>query len=209
MQNNNASYLVGFALPFKQNKRMNTYCPTSKTNWRNWLQKNHLIKDSIWLIIYKKASPNSNLTWSEAVDQALCFGWIDSTKKTIDTERYKQYFCKRKPKSNWSKVNKDKIKALIEQGLMEEAGYKSIEIAKANGSWNILDEVEALVIPEDLREKLTNYKGSKEYFDSLSKSTKKRLLYWVMSAKRKETRQKRILEIAENASKNLKPKPFR
>lgn len=188
---------------------MDSYCPTSKEDWRNWLKENHLIKDSIWVIFYKTSSPNLNLTWSEAVDEALCFGWIDSTKKAIDSEKYIQYFCKRKPKSNWSKVNKDKIKALIEQELMEEEGYKSIEIAKENGSWTILDEVEAVVVPEDLKEALANCKGAMEYFESLSKSAKKILLYWVVSGKRAATRQKRILEIAESASKNLKPKQFR
>ncbi len=92
---------------------------------------------------------------------------------------------------------------------MEEAGSKSVEIAKENGSWSFLDEVEALVIPEDLKEEFGNHKGSMEYFDSLSKSAKKILLYWVVSAKRKGTRRKRILEIAENASQKLKPKQFR
>ena len=92
---------------------------------------------------------------------------------------------------------------------MKEAGYKSIEIAKNNGSWTILDDVEALVIPEDLKWEFTNYEGSREYFDSLSKSVKKTLLYWIVSAKRKETRQKRVLEVVENASSNQKPKQFR
>jgi uncharacterized protein YdeI (YjbR/CyaY-like superfamily) len=169
---------------------------------------NHNKKEAVWLIFYKKKSPNCNLSWSESVDEALCFGWIDSTKRTIDSEKYKQYFSKRKAKSNWSKINKDKVKTLIDQGLMAEEGYKSIEIAKENGYWTILDEIEALVIPEDLKEELANYKGSMEYFNSLSKSDKKILLYWVFSAKRTKTRQKRILEIAENASKNLKPKQF-
>jgi len=190
-------------------KDVQDYCPTDKLDWRKWLVLNHNKKDAVWLIFYKKKSPNYNLSWSESVDEALCFGWIDSTKKTIDNEKYKQYFSKRKVKSNWSKINKDKVKTLIEQGLMKDEGYKSIEIAKQNGSWTILDQVEALVIPEDLKGGFTNYKGSIEYFDSLSKSAKKVLLYWVVSAKRKETRQKRILEIVENASKNLKPKQFR
>ena len=188
---------------------MNSFCPKDKEDWRNWLKENHLIEDSVWLIINKKNSPNPNLSWSEAVDEALCFGWIDSTMKPIDDNKYRQYFSKRKPKSNWSRVNKNKVKTLIEQGLMEEAGFKSIEIAKKNGSWTFLDEVEALVVPEDLQAAFTKYKGSREYFDSLSKSAKKILLYWVISAKRKETREKRILEIAENAGKKLKPKPFR
>ncbi len=190
-------------------KDVEDYCPYDKNDWRKWLELNHNKKEALWLIFYKKKSPNYNLSWSESVDEALCFGWIDSVKRTIDSEKYKQYFSKRKAKSNWSKTNKDKVKILIEQGFMEEEGYKSIEIAKENGSWTILDEVEALVIPEDLKEEFANYKGSMEYFDSLSKSVKKILLHWIVSVKRKETRQKRILEIVENASKNLKPKQFR
>lgn len=190
-------------------KDVEGYCPYDKQDWRKWLELNHEKKEAVWLIFYKKKSPNYNLSWSESVDEALCFGWIDSVKRTIDTEKYKQYFSKRKAKSNWSKINKDKVKILIEQGLMKEEGYKSIEIAKKNDSWAILDEVEALVIPEDLNGEFENYKGSMEYFDSLSKSVKKKLLYWVISAKRKETRQKRILAIAENASKRLKPEQFR
>lgn len=119
-----------------------------------------------------------------------------------------QYFSKRKAKSNWSKVNKEKVKNLIEQGLMKEAGLTSIEIAKENNSWTFLDDVEAVAIPEDLKSELQNHNGY-EYFESLSKSAKKILLYWVKSAQRKETRQKRIIEIAENAAVNLKPKQFR
>ena len=190
-------------------KDVEDYCPYDKKDWRKWLELNHYKKEAVWLIFYNKKSPNHNLDWSESVDEALCFGWIDSTKRTIDSEKYKQYFCKRKAKSNWSKINKDKVKTLIDQGLMEEEGYKSIKIAKENGSWSILDRVEALIIPGDLKEEFANYKGSIEYFDSLSKSVKKILLHWIVSAKRKETRQKRILEIAESASNNLRPKQFR
>ena len=185
------------------------YCPHDKKDWRKWLELNHIKKEGVWLIFYKKKSQDHNLNWSDSVDEALCFGWIDSTKKTVDCDKYKQYFSKRSAKSNWSKINKVKVKTLIDQGLMEEAGYKSIEIAKENGSWTILDEVEALKIPEDLKSEFANYKGSMEFFDSLSKSVKKGLLYWVISAKRKETRQKRIFQIVENASRNLKPKQFR
>lgn len=190
-------------------KDIEDFCPCDKKDWRKWLELNHKKKDSVWLVLYKKKSQNFNLSWSDAVDQALCFGWIDSTKKTIDHERYMQYFSKRKPNSNWSKINKEKISKLIQNNLMTSAGFDSIERAKQNASWRILDEVEALVIPEDLKAEFANYKGSMEYFDSLSKSDKKILLYWIISAKRKETRQKRILEIAENAGRNMKPKQFR
>lgn len=188
---------------------MESFCPSNKEAWRAWLEINHIEKDSVWLIFYKKSAPNPNLTWSEAVDEALCFGWIDSVKKTIDGERYKQYFSKRKAKSTWSKINKDKVDYLMEQELMKEAGHKCIKIAKKNGSWSILDTVDALIVPEDLKEELENRDGAKAYFDSLSKSARKILLYWVISAKRAETRKKRIVSIAENASENLKPKQFR
>ncbi len=188
---------------------MKTYCPESTEDWRNWLKENHVKEDSIWLIFYKKSSPDHNITWSDAVDEALCYGWIDSTKKSIDDSKYVQYFCKRKPKSNWSKVNKEKVRALIEQGLMKEAGFKSITVAKENGSWSYLDAVEAVLIPEDLQEEFKNHEGSGDYFTSLSKSNKKILLYWIVSAKRKETRRKRVKEVAENAGQQMKPKQFR
>ena len=190
-------------------KDIEEYCPSDQKDWRKWLDLNHENKEAIWLTFYKKKSPNYNLSWSDSVDEALCFGWIDSTKRTIDNETYKQYFSKRKVKSNWSKINKDKVKTLIDQGLMTKNGYKSIETAKENGSWEYLDNIEALVIPIDLKEEFENHKGSFEYYDSLSKSVKKILLYWIFSAKRKETKQKRILEIVENASQKMIPKQFR
>lgn len=190
-------------------KDIETYCPDSSSAWREWLEKNHESKESIWLVYYRTSACKPTLTWSQAVDQALCFGWIDSTKKTLDNERYMQYFCKRKPKSNWSKVNKEKVTNLLAQGLIKDAGKQSIAIAKENGSWNYLDSVEALELPDDLKEALSNYSGALEYYDSLSNSAKKLLLYWVHSAKRAPTREKRILEVAKSASQGLKPKPFR
>lgn len=190
-------------------KDVEDYCPYGKKDWRKWLELNHNKKEAVWLIFYKKKSPNYNLNWSDSVDEALCFGWIDSTKKTIDKESYMQYFSRRKPNSIWSKINKDKVDYLTSENLMQEAGYKTIEIAKENGSWSIIDEVEALVIPEDLKKEFDERVGSLEYYESLSKSAKKILLGWVVLAKRTETRQKRIIEIAENASRKLKPKQFR
>jgi uncharacterized protein YdeI (YjbR/CyaY-like superfamily) len=145
-------------------KDVEDYCPKNKKEWREWLELNHKNKEAVWLIFYKKKSPNFNLSWSDSVDEALCFGWIDSVKKTIDNEKYRQYFSKRKEKSNWSKVNKEKVKVLIEKGLIKEAGYKSIEIAKENNSWTLLDAVEALITPEDLKEEFANHNGSLKYF---------------------------------------------
>ncbi|MBS2099208.1 YdeI/OmpD-associated family protein [Carboxylicivirga linearis] len=190
-------------------KEVETYYPKSKTDWRNWLEKNHQLKKAVCLIFYKTSTNAPSISWSEAVDEALCFGWIDSTKKTLDKERYMQYFTRRKPNSNWSKVNKEKVTKLIQNNQMSKAGYDSIETAKQNRSWTILDEVEALKIPDDLIEQLKKYNNAIEYFDSLSKSNKKILLHWIVSAKRPETRKSRINEIAKSASQSLKPKQFR
>ena len=190
-------------------KEIETYCPASQSEWRNWLVKNHQLKQSVWLICYKSSTNIPSITWSEAVDEALCFGWIDSTRRIVDKERYMQYFSKRKAKSNWSKINKDKVKTLIDQGLMQEEGYKSIETAKQNGSWTILSEVEDLVMPDDLKEQLVKHENAMEYFNDLSKSNKKLLLHWVFSARRALTRQNRIDEVAISASQRELPKQLR
>jgi uncharacterized protein YdeI (YjbR/CyaY-like superfamily) len=190
-------------------KEIETFCPTSRAAWRGWLQENHRSKQCIWLVYYKKKSNVPSLSWSEAVDEALCFGWIDSTAKTLDEHTFMQFFCKRKPKSVWSKINKAKVEQLMAAGLIAEAGYESIEIAKQNGSWSILDEVEELTIPEDLEQEFHRNPGSLDFFLSLSKSVRKSILQWLVMAKRPETRQKRINEIAESAAIKERPKQFR
>ncbi len=184
----------------------NTFCPESREEWRRWLEENHIEEESIWLVQYKVKSKKKSITWSESVEEALCFGWIDSVRRTIDDESYKQYYSKRKPNSTWSKINKDKVVILAEQGLMAEAGLLTIEVAKKNGSWTILDTVEELIVPTDLEEAFAKEANSKEYYLSLSKSTQKMLLAWVALAKRPETRQKRIDEIAKLAAKQKLPK---
>ena len=192
-----------------QKKEMETFCPASREEWRQWLKENHSSRQSVWVVQYKQKSAKPSIPWSDSVDEALCFGWIDSTRKTIDEESFVQFFTKRKPTSNWSKINKAKVERLIEEGLMTEAGLHSIEVAKKNGSWSILDDVEELVVPKDLQEAFQLQSGSGDYFDNLSKSVKKMILQWVALAKRPETRQKRIAEIAELAAQKLKPKQFR
>lgn len=192
-----------------KHKEITTFCPESQEEWRAWLKENHLSSPSVWLVQHKQKSSRPSITWSESVDEALCFGWIDSTRKTIDEDSYVQFFCKRKPTSNWSKVNKAKVERLIAAGLMTEAGFKSIEIAKKNGSWSRMDEVEELLLPKDLEEAFLTQPGSADYFNSLSKSVKKMILQWVVLAKRPETRQKRIAELVDLAAQKLKPKQFR
>jgi uncharacterized protein YdeI (YjbR/CyaY-like superfamily) len=183
-----------------------TFYPSGTKQWRAWLQKNHIKKQSVWLLCYKVKSGKPSITWNDAVDEALCFGWIDSVRKSIDGETFVQFFSKRKPTSAWSKINKAKIERLIEEGRMTPAGLASIEIAKQNGSWTKLDEVEKLTIPKDLEKAFRSNKGSKKFFLSLSKSIQKMILQWIEFAKRVETRQKRIHEVATLAAKKLKPK---
>lgn len=186
-----------------------TFCPASRREWRRWLQEHHDKKQSVWLVYYKKELNLPTITWSEAVDEALCFGWIDSTVRSVDTERFMRFFSKRKPNSVWSKINKEKVQRLIEQQLMTPAGSHSIETAKQNGSWTILDDVEALTIPKDLEKAFKLQPGSKAFFLSLSKSARKSILQWLVLARQAATRQKRIAEITELAAQKLKPKQFR
>ena len=185
---------------------MNTFYPENRQQWREWLDKNHDIESSIWLIYYKKSSGKPSITYSDAVDEALCFGWIDSKAKSIDAEKYMQFFSVRKPNSVWSKVNKEKVASLIEKGLMTSAGLEAIAIAKSNGSWNVLDAVEALIIPDDLMTALSSNLVAKEYFLNLSRTDKRNLLQWITLAKKAETRQKRIREIVVSAENQRKPK---
>jgi uncharacterized protein YdeI (YjbR/CyaY-like superfamily) len=189
-------------------KEIETYCPKSQTEWRKWLEKNHQSKQSVWLVYFRVSTKIASVTWSEAVDEALCFGWIDSTKKTIDKERYMQYFTRRKPSSTWSKVNKDKVTNLIQNDQMTEAGFDSIETAKQNGTWSIMDDVENLIVPEDLRIALSENESAMDFFQRQSNSIKKGMLYWVVIAKRTETRKKRITDIVQSAAKGIKPNHF-
>lgn len=191
-----------------QKKEIETFCPASQEDWRQWLTENHSVKQCIWLVYHKKKSNTPSLSWSEAVDEALCFGWIDSTKRPIDEDTFMQFFCKRKPKSLWSKINKSKVQQLIDEGRMTQAGYESIETAKQNGLWTMLDDVEELTIPKDLAKAFKTQPGSKPYFLSLSKSVRKGILQWLVLAKRPETRQNRVNEIAELAAQKRKPKQF-
>lgn len=182
------------------------FYPDSRAAWRKWLEKNHLSQQSVWVVFYAKKSGKKSITWSEAVDEALCFGWIDSKKIKIDKETSHQFFSKRKAHSTWSRINKVKVEQLTDSGQMTAAGYESIAIAKKNGSWTILDDVEALIIPNDLGVALNASPGATNYFMSLSKSARKAILQWLTLAKRPETRHKRLVEIMERAEQKLKPK---
>ena len=174
------------------------------TEWRNWLHENHGTHTAVELVFYRVNSEFESMRWEEAVKVAICYGWIDSTVRKLDDERRKQTFTPRKDKSVWSKVNKNYIENLIANNLMHETGLKKIETAKQNGSWESLDAVENLEVPEDLQIEFYKNKLALENYTNFSKSYKKSFLYWLNQAKRAETRQNRISEIISLCEKNIK-----
>lgn len=182
--------------------RLETFYAPDRKAWREWLRKHHRIAPGVWLVYYKVKSDQSSVRYAEAVKEALCFGWIDSKVNSLDDERYKQIFTPRKPKSVWSKLNKQYVAELIEQGLMTAAGLAKIDSAQRDGSWTKLDAIEALTIPADLAQALAANEAAGGYFEAFSKSSKKALLFWIDSAKRPETRTKRIAELARLAAQN-------
>lgn len=172
--------------------------------WREWLHENHHSSKGIELIFYRVDSAYESMRWEEAVQVALCYGWIDSTVRKIDHEKRKQAFVPRKIKSVWSKLNKTYIEKLIADNLMHESGHQSIVIAKQNGSWEALDAVENLEIPEDLQLAFTLNKVAFENYLNFSASYRKGYLYWLNQAKREATRQSRIAEIIQLCEANQK-----
>ncbi|HMN90158.1 MAG TPA: YdeI/OmpD-associated family protein [Saprospiraceae bacterium] len=186
-----------------------TFHAKTRKEWRKWLEKNHQSEKSVWLIIYKKESETPSVFYPEAVDEALCFGWIDSKPNKRDEHSYYQFFAKRNPKSNWSKVNKEKVIKLIEQELMRPAGFEMIEIAKQNGAWTALDEVENITIPEDLQKLFLKNQMAFENWENFPRSSKRGILEWILNAKKPDTRQKRIKETVALAEKNIKANHYR
>lgn len=163
----------------------------------------------MWLVIYHKNSSTKSCNYEEAVEEALCFGWIDSIAKKRDTESKVQYFSVRKPKSNWSKSNRDRVAKLTELGLITERGQKMIELAKQTGTWDALVDVQNSIIPEDLQELLNKNKKALKHFLAFSPSSKRVILEWILHAKKAETRQKRIEETVRLAAENIKANHYR
>lgn len=185
------------------------YYAEDRKTWRKWLEKNHAKVPGIWLIYYKKNSGKTRVPYADAVEEAICFGWIDTTQRPGDSDYYMQLFMPRKPKSNWSKLNKDRSERLIKEGLMMPAGLKSIETAKNNGSWELLDGVESLTPMPELQKALNKNKTAMKHFESLSTWNRKYILYWVNGAKRSETRAERIAVVMEALSRKDIPERFK
>lgn len=173
--------------------------------FRAWLAENHAISSGIWIIFNKASSDKGGLRYPEAVQEVLCFGWIDSKAKSIDAERFQQIFTPRRPKSVWSKLNKTYIEQLIAAGLMTPAGLVKISAAQQDGSWTALDAAEALEIPDDLRQALEADPTAEQTYQNLNNSAKRAILYWLSSAKRPETRQKRFEQALQALTQGKNP----
>lgn len=173
--------------------------------WRRWLAEHHATSPGVWLILAKKGSETPSVTIEEAGLEALCFGWIDSKRLPLDDHRYRQSYMPRRPTSTWSKVNKERVERLIRDSSMTEAGLSAIATAKANGSWTSLDAVEALSIPKDLRAALAADPIARSNFDAFAPSVKKLALQRLNTAKRAETRSRRIDEIVAQAKSAGRP----
>lgn len=187
----------------------NSTHPSDRAQWREWLTAHHTRPKGVWLIFYKKATGKPRVSYDEAVEEALCFGWIDSKGRKLDDERSLLWFAPRKPGTGWSKPNKERVERLSEAGLMAEAGLAKVEAAKRDGSWNLLDAVERLDIPADLAAAFSRYENASAHFEAFPRSAKRGILEWIATAQKPETRAARIEETARLAAENVRANQWR
>jgi uncharacterized protein YdeI (YjbR/CyaY-like superfamily) len=162
----------------------NSVHPKTRKAWRAWLEQNHARREGVWLINYKKETGKPRLEYEEAVEEALCYGWIDSKPGKLDEERSMLWFAPRKAKSGWSRINKERIERLIQDGLMQPAGLARIEAAKQDSSWSALDAIELLEFPSDFEIALRANPAAREYFEAFPRSVKRGILEWIINAKK-------------------------
>ena len=186
-------------------KRANELYVTNRDEWREWLRKNYETRKEIWLIYYKKHTGKPRIPYDDSVEEALCFGWIDSIIKRIDDEKYARKFTPRKAKSRWSEANKRRARKMIKEGKMTEVGFARIREAKKNGEWFKAAPIKKeLAIPAYMKEALAKNKRALKNFNKLTKSYKRHYVGWISSAKRAETRKKRLAEAIKLLEKNEK-----
>jgi uncharacterized protein YdeI (YjbR/CyaY-like superfamily) len=176
---------------------------SDRTSWRAWLEENHGRDAGVWLVTFKKATGKPRVEYDDAVEEALCFGWIDSLVRTLDGERTMQLYTPRKPRSPWSQSNKLRVERLVDAGLMRPAGLAKVEEAKRDASWDAYAVAESLEEPADLRAAFAAGPGrAKANWDAFSPSSRRAILWWLHSAKRPETRAQRVATIVRDAAQN-------
>jgi uncharacterized protein YdeI (YjbR/CyaY-like superfamily) len=176
--------------------------PDTRKDWRDWLKKNHKTSDGVWLILRKKNSDLPRVDLESACEELVCFGWVDSRPAKLDAKRSKLLCTPRREQSAWSKLNKDRYARMSAQGKIEKAGQIAAELAKKNGRWSALDDVEKLVIPADLKKELSKYESASKNFNAFPPSARRGILEWIMQAKKPETRAARVEKTATLAAKN-------
>lgn len=183
--------------------------PADREAWRAWLEANHTTARGVWLVSWRQSSGRTDLDYAAAVEEALCFGWVDSRGGKVDEQRTKLYFAPRNPRSGWARTNKERVERLMSSGRMAPAGISAIERAKENGTWTILDAVERLELPGDLQAALEARPRARAHWDAFSRSARRALLEWIALAKRDETRTKRIEQTAAAAQQNERANEWR
>jgi len=182
----------------------NSFQPATLADWRAWLAANHARTAGVWLITYRPGTGKATFSYEQAVEEALCFGWIDGKANKLDGERTMLWYAPRRPGSGWARTNKARVERLIADGRMTPAGLAKIEAAQADGSWTLLDNVERLEVPDDLAAEFDKYPNARANFDAFPPSARRMALAWIATAKRLETRAKRVSETARLAQDNVR-----
>ena len=193
----------------KQDRIIQRLDVRTRAEWRRWLRENGASSNAVWLVLHKKASPEPGISYEAAVEEALAFGWIDSKPNKLDEHRYLLYFAQRKPGSVWSARNKERVKKLVAARRMTAAGLAKVRAARRDGSWNSLDDVDKLQLPQDLQDALAANKKAALNFERFSTSSKRIILYWIGTAKRPGTRSARITKTVSLAARNIRANHFR
>jgi len=175
--------------------------PETAAEWRAWLDEHHASSSGVWLVSWKKHTGRATVGYDGAVTEALAVGWVDSKGSKLDDDRTMLWFTRRRTTSGWSRPNKERIERLLAEGRMGPAGQEAIDIAKENGTWSMLDDVENLVVPADLAAAFDLHQGARASWEAFPRSAKRSILEWIVTAKRPETRGARIAETAEKAGR--------
>jgi uncharacterized protein YdeI (YjbR/CyaY-like superfamily) len=178
--------------------------PLDRAAWRAWLIANHATSRGAYLVTWRRHTGKPAVSYDDAVEEALCVGWVDATARTLDDDRSLLWFTARRPRSAWSRPNKIRVERLAAQGLMLPAGLAAIEESKRRGTWSLLDDVEDLVVPDDLAAAFDANPPARANWDAFSRSARRGILEWIVQAKRPETRARRIAETATRAARNEK-----
>lgn len=180
--------------------------PASIEEWSAWLADHHADTPGVWLVTHKQSTGQAGLDYEDAIVEALRWGWVDSTQRTIDEQRTMMWYAARRPGSVWTRRNKVRVAVLEASGRMRRAGQAAVDAARASGMWTLMDDVEDLVVPDDLAAALDARPGAREQWKSFPPSARKQALAWIVLAKRDETRARRVTDVADSSAQGERPR---